>query len=109
MPKRIHPDVEREVRRLAAQVTSCGRSDACSDIRGTPGRASWSVARLAQVDRKTVRRCVGAAEAVGLSGDGGLEQLSDEVVGLVCEMVRPVRPGPMAGVGRGACSRRTTS
>lgn len=55
------------------------------------GESIRSVARLAQLDRKTVRRYVGAAEAVGLSRDGGAEQLSDEVVGLVCEMVRPAR------------------
>jgi hypothetical protein len=34
---------------------------------------------------------VEAAEAVGLSRDGGPEQLTDEVVGLVCETVRPAR------------------
>ncbi len=55
------------------------------------GEGVRSVARLAQLDRKTVRRYLEAAEAVGLSRDGGLEQLTDELVGLVCEMVRPAR------------------
>jgi transposase len=46
---------------------------------------------LAQLDRKTVGRYVEAAQAVGLSRDGGPDQLTDEAVGLVCELVRPVR------------------
>ena len=55
------------------------------------GESIRSVAQLAQLDRKTVRRYVEAAETVGLSRDGGPEQLTDELVGLVCEMVRPAR------------------
>ena len=55
------------------------------------GEGVRSTARLAQLDRKTVQRYVEAAQAVGLSRDGGPEQLSDEVVGLVCELVRPAR------------------
>jgi hypothetical protein len=46
---------------------------------------------LAQLDRKTVGRYVEAAQAVGLSRDGSPDQLTDEAVGLVCELVRPVR------------------
>jgi len=46
---------------------------------------------LAQLDRKTVQRYVEAAQAAGVSRDGGPDQLTDEVVGLVCEAVRPVR------------------
>ena len=34
-------------------------------------RGVRSVERLSQVDRKTVRRCVVAAEQLGLQGDGG--------------------------------------
>ena len=55
------------------------------------GEGIRSVARLAQLDRKTVRRYLEAAEAVGLTRDGGPDQLTDELVGLVCEMVRPAR------------------
>ena len=55
------------------------------------GEGIRSVARLAQLDRKTVRRYLEAAEAVGLTHDGGPDQLTDELVGLVCEMVRPAR------------------
>ena len=51
------------------------------------------VAEQAGVDRKTARRYVQAAEAAGLARDGGLVQLTDELVGQVAEAVRPVRPG----------------
>jgi transposase len=55
------------------------------------GEGVRSVARLAQLDRKTVRRYLEAAEAVGLSRDGGPDQVTDELVGLICEMIRPAR------------------
>jgi transposase len=55
------------------------------------GEGIRSTARLAQLDRKTVQRYVEAAQAVGVSREGGPDQLTDEVVGLVCEAVRPVR------------------
>ena len=55
------------------------------------GEGQRGVARLSGVDRKTVRRYVDAALACGLSGDGGEEQLGDELIGLVCERVRPHR------------------
>jgi transposase len=51
------------------------------------------VAEQAGVDRKTARRYVEAAVAAGLARDGGLAQLTDELVGQVAEVVRPVRPG----------------
>ena len=51
------------------------------------------VAEQAGVDRKTARRYVAAAVEAGLARDGGLGQLSDELVGQVAEVVRPVRPG----------------
>jgi hypothetical protein len=52
-----------------------------------------SIARLAGVDRKTVRRYVGAAAAAGVVRDGGVDQLTDAVIGVVCGAVRPARPG----------------
>jgi transposase len=55
------------------------------------------IAEAAGVDRKTVRRYVEAAEAAGLVRDGGQGQLSDELLGVVVETVRPSRPS-----GRGA-------
>jgi hypothetical protein len=55
------------------------------------GEGVRSVERLAQVDRKTVRRYVAAAEALGVVRDGGEDQLSDELIGMVVEAVRPHR------------------
>jgi transposase len=45
------------------------------------------------VDCKTARRYVQAAVEAGLARDGGLGQLTDELVGQVAQVVRPVRPG----------------
>jgi hypothetical protein len=47
--------------------------------------------RLAGVDRKTVRRYVAAAVALGLSADGGEERLGDAFIAMVVEAVRPHR------------------
>jgi hypothetical protein len=55
------------------------------------GEGIRSVERLSQVDRKTVRRYIAAAESVGVSRAGGDDQLSDVVVGMVVEAVRPHR------------------
>jgi hypothetical protein len=57
------------------------------------GAGLRTVAAQAGVGRKTARRYVEAAVAAGLARDGGLGQLSDELVGQVAEAVRPVRPG----------------
>ncbi len=46
----------------------------------------------AGVDRKTARRYIEAAEALGLDRDGGESQLADELIGSVCEAVSPSRP-----------------
>ena len=51
-----------------------------------------SIAVGAGVDRKTARRYVEAAVALGLDRDGGESQLTDELIGAVCEAVRPSRP-----------------
>jgi hypothetical protein len=50
------------------------------------------VAERAGVDRKTARRYVEAAEAAGLTRDAGQEAITDELIGLVVEAVRPARP-----------------
>ncbi len=55
------------------------------------GEGLRSIERLAAVDRKTVRRYVTAAVESGLDREGGEEQLSDELMALVCERVRPHR------------------
>ncbi|HSJ19186.1 MAG TPA: hypothetical protein VK964_01310 [Nocardioidaceae bacterium] len=56
------------------------------------GESLRAIARLARVDRKTVRRYVVAAETAGLAR-GGEDQLTDELIAAVCEAVRPARPG----------------
>jgi transposase len=55
------------------------------------GEGFRSVARLAGVDRKTVRRYVEAARACGLDRAGGEAQLGDELLSGVAERVRPHR------------------
>ena len=62
------------------------------------GEGYRAIAELVTVDRKTVRRYVEAARTLGLSRDGGAEQLTDELLGLVAQAVRPGRkskPGEM--------------
>ena len=56
------------------------------------GKGLRKVAGQAGVDRKTARNYVNAALAAGLVRDGGEEQLTDELVGLVVAAVRPARP-----------------
>jgi transposase len=55
------------------------------------GEGFRSVARLARVDRKTVRRYVEAAQACGLDRAGGEGQLGDGLLSAVAEQVRPHR------------------
>jgi transposase len=55
------------------------------------GETLRGIERLSTVDRKTVRRYVEAAIALGVSRDGGEDQLSDELIGSVVEAVRPHR------------------
>jgi transposase len=50
------------------------------------------IAEGAGVDRKTARRYIEAAEQLGLDRSGGEGQLTDELIGSVCEIVRPSRP-----------------
>ena len=56
------------------------------------GKSERAVAAQAGVDRKTSRRYVTAAVAAGLSREGGEDQLTDELIGQVVSVVRPVRP-----------------
>jgi hypothetical protein len=56
------------------------------------GKSERAVAAQAGVDRETSRRYVEAAVAAGLSRGGGREQLTDELIGQVVSVVRPVRP-----------------
>src|SRR5437763_11416905 len=57
------------------------------------GAGLRQVAARAGVDRKTARRYVQAAAGAGLARGGGAGQLTDELVGQVAQVVRPVRPG----------------
>ena len=59
-------------------------------LRGDAGLRA--IADSAGVDRKTVRRYLEAATALGLVRDGGEGQLTEELIGSVCEAVRPHRP-----------------
>ena len=56
------------------------------------GEGLRSLERLVGLDRKTVRRYVGAAVELGLAREGGEGQLDDGFLGAVCERVRPGRP-----------------
>jgi transposase len=64
------------------------------------GEGLRPISRLAGMDRKTVRRYVEVAEELGVDRAGGEDQLSDELLGLVIERVRPDRTD-----GRGEARR----
>jgi transposase len=51
-----------------------------------------AIAEGAGVDRKTARRYIEAAEQLGLDRAKGDDQLSDQLIGTICELVRPARP-----------------
>jgi transposase len=57
------------------------------------GQGLRKVAERAGVDRKTARRYVEAAQAAGLARGAGFDAVTDELIGLVVEAVRPARPG----------------
>src|SRR3982074_1482411 len=52
------------------------------------GEGYRSIERLSGVNRKTVHRYVDAALEAGLSREDGEDRLGDELIGVVCEMVR---------------------
>jgi hypothetical protein len=56
------------------------------------GESERATARLSLVDRKTVKRYVTAGVEAGLVRDGNEAQLTDGLIGQVCELVRPHRP-----------------
>jgi transposase len=55
------------------------------------GHGYKSIARLTQIDRKTVRRYVEAAVRVGMRQAGGETQITEGLVGEVINQVRPAR------------------
>src|SRR5437763_14092585 len=56
------------------------------------GDGEWPIARRAGIDRKTARRYIEAAIELGVTRNGDESQLTDELIGQVCERVRPRRP-----------------
>jgi transposase len=56
------------------------------------GKGYRAIGRMARLDRKTVRRYVEAGTAAGLRAEDGPDQLTDELIGAVCQAVRPARP-----------------
>jgi transposase len=56
------------------------------------GQGERPAACGAGVDRKTARRYIAAGMEAGLERNGDESQLTDEVIGQVCEAVRPARP-----------------
>ena len=56
------------------------------------GEGLRSIERMSSVDRKTVRRYLEAAGACGVVRDEGEAQITDELIGQICEQVRPHRP-----------------
>src|SRR5260370_26238540 len=57
------------------------------------GHGYKSIARLTQIDRKTVRRYIEAAVHAGLRQADGESQITDGLAGEVINAVRPARPG----------------
>ena len=57
------------------------------------GHGYKTIARLSQIDRKTVRRYVEAALDAGLRREAGESQITDALMGEVINAVRPARPG----------------
>ncbi len=56
------------------------------------GESERATARLSMLDRKTVKRYVTAGVDAGLVRDGDEAQLTEGLIGQVCELVRPHRP-----------------
>jgi hypothetical protein len=56
------------------------------------GKGERPIAHGDDINRKTVRRYIGAAIDLGVERSGGEAQLGDELIGQVLERVRPHRP-----------------
>jgi transposase len=56
------------------------------------GEGYRSIGRLVRIDRRTARGYIEAAEAAGLVRDGDEEQITDVLLAVVVEAVRPARP-----------------
>ena len=56
------------------------------------GAGERPIAHGTGLSRGAVRRYITAAQTLGLGRNGGEEQLTDELIGQICELVRPSRP-----------------
>lgn len=56
------------------------------------GAGERPIAHGAGLSRGAVRRYITAAQTLGAERGGGEEQLTDELIGQICELVRPTRP-----------------
>ena len=56
------------------------------------GEGERTIARAAGVARTTARNYIMAALELGVDRSGGDSQLTDELIGQICERVRPRRP-----------------
>ena len=56
------------------------------------GAGERPIGRSAGLSRGAVRRYITAAQTLGVKRDGGEEQVTDELIGQICELVRPSRP-----------------
>ena len=56
------------------------------------GEGLRSIERLSLVDRKTVRRYVAVAKVCGVVQNADESQLAEELIGRLCERIRPHRP-----------------
>jgi transposase len=56
------------------------------------GEGERPIARAAGISRGTARRYITAAQTLGVDRTGGEAQLTDALIGQVCELVRPSRP-----------------
>jgi len=64
------------------------------------GEGDRPIARAIGVDRKTAGRSIAAAIELGLDRSGGEGQLTDELIGRLVEVVRPVRTDGHGGAWR---------
>ena len=63
------------------------------------GAGERPIAHGAGLSRGSVRRYITAAQTLGVDRDGGEAQLTDELIGQICELVRPSRPDGPVGDG----------
>jgi transposase len=73
------------------------------------GEGLRGIARHGQVDRKTARRYVEKARSLGLSREGGEEQLDEEFLSAVVSALQAGRPGGARGASWRLCEQKHKS